>query len=323
MLTGKKMLFTGATGQAFRPAAEALAADNDVWCAARFSNPDVKGELEARGITTFAWTMGESSLDGLDEDFTHVVHAAPYRGQPDSNTAAQANAVGAGQLMNHCRGAEAFLFVSTFGVYAKPPSADHPLAESDLLGGHAPYAPTYPVGKMAAEGAVRSFAAVLGLPTTIARLNVCYGPTGWGGVPVEFFARVLAGEPLWLPTDEDDIWSSPISTDDVTGFMPALFEIASTEPTIVNLAGDTALRLTEYMRFFADEAGLPVEFVPSDQSRQSFCSDNTRRLELLGPCRVAWQDGIRRALDAFYPGAFDGPEGRSEVEVKANIWGQR
>jgi nucleoside-diphosphate-sugar epimerase len=318
-----KILFTGATGQALRPAAEALTADNEVWCLARFTNPEVKAQLEAKGIRTFPWTMGEGSLVGLDDDFTHVVHGAPYRGQPDSNTTAQANAVGAGQLMYHCRRARAFVFVSTFGVYAKPRSVDHPIAEGDLLGGCAPYAPTYPVGKAAAEGAVRAFAAVLDLPTTIARLNVCYGPTGWGGVPVEFFARVLAGEPLWLPPDAPDIWSSPISTEDVARFLPGLFDVASTAPTIVNLAGDDILRLTEYMRDLADEAGLAVSFVPSDESRQSFASDNTRRLELIGPCRVGWKEGMRAAIAAHYPGAFDGPEGRPVVEVKANIWGQR
>lgn len=322
MLSDKKILFTGATGQALQPAILKLAADNEVWALARFGDPDTRSDLEAQGVRTFAWTMGESTIDGLDADFTHVVHAAPYRGQPDSDTAAQANAVGAGQLMHHCRDAQAFLFVSTFGVYAKPVRADHPIAEADMLGGCAPFAPTYPVGKLAAEGAVRAFASVLGLPTTIARLNVCYGPTGWGGVPVEFFGRILAGLPLWLPTDEDDIWASPISTDDVTAFLPALFDVASTGTTIVNLAGDEAVGLREYMGVLAGDAGLEAEFVPSEESRQVFPSDNTRRVELLGRCAVHWRDGMRAAVEAHYPDGFD-PARRQPADVAPNIWGQR
>jgi UDP-glucuronate 4-epimerase len=323
MPSGKKILFTGATGQAFRPAAEALAADNEVWAAARFSNPETKAELEGKGIKTFAWTMGESSLAGLPEDFTHVLHAAPYRGQPDANTAAHANAVGAGQLMYHCRSAEAFIFISTFGVYKKPPTSGMPLDEEAMLGGHAPYAPTYPVGKLAAEGAVRAFAHVHELKTTIARLNVCYGPTGWGGVPVEFFGRILAGEPIWVPSDGTEIHASPISTDDVTRFIPRLWDVASTSTTIVNLAGDETVALREYMGWLAEKAELEIEFTPSDESRESFVSDNTRRKSLIGDCEVHWRDGMPRAIEAHYPGAFDGTGARPAAKVGANIWGQR
>lgn len=324
MLSGKKILVTGATGQAFRPAAEALARDNDVWSVARYSNPQVRDELEAQGIKTFTWTMGEGTLEGLDEDFTHVLHAAPYRGQPDSDTTAQANAVGAGMLMHHCRAAQAFVFVSTFAVYAKPPAPDHPVAEGDMLGGHAPYAPTYPIGKLAAEGAVRALARVLGLPATIARLNVCYGPTGWGGLPVEFFGRVLAGEPIWLPAGGHEIWCSPISTDDVTGFVPGLFDVASPSATIVNLAGDEAVTVTDFMTYLAERAGLPVEFQRDERARESFVSDNSRREALLGDCRVQWREGMPRAVEARYTGAFDGTGQRpSATTIEANPWGQR
>ncbi|KKD06681.1 hypothetical protein TN53_17670 [Streptomyces sp. WM6386] len=321
-MTDRKILFTGATGQAFRPAAEALAQDNEVWCAARFSDPAVRRHLESLGIRTVPWAMGADDTDGLPSDFTHVVHAAPYRGQPDSDTAAQVNAVAAGMLMHHCRTAEAFVFVSAFAVYKQPPTVDHLIVESDPLGGHAPYAPTYPIGKLAAEAAVRAFARVLGLRTTIARLNVCYGPSGWGGVPIEFFGRILAGEPIWLPEDGSDIWSSPISTDDVTMFLPRLWDVASTRPTIVNLAGDDALSLREYCTVLARWAELKVDFVPGAGSRQSFASDNTRRRSLIGDCRVGWEEGMRRAIEAHYPDAFGGTLTPTPRKTATNIWGQ-
>jgi nucleoside-diphosphate-sugar epimerase len=323
MLDDRKILFTGATGQVMRPVAQALAAGNEVWAAGRFSDPAVAEALRAHGVRTFAWTMGEGDLDGLPDDFTHVVHAAPYRGQPDSDTAAQANALGAGMLMHHCRAAEAFLFVSTFAVYAKPPTPQSPVAESAPLYGYAPYAPSYPVGKLAAEGAVRAFAGVLGLRTTIARLNVCYGPTGWGGLPVEFFKRIAGGEPIWMPADGSDIWCSPIATDDVTHFLPALMDVASTAPTILNLAGDEALNTREYVTWLADRAGIAVRFEPSEESRASFVSDNTRRRSLIGDCAVDWREGMTHAIEAHVPGAFDGSAVPAAGAVEANIWGQR
>jgi hypothetical protein len=80
--------------------------------------------------------------------------------------------------------------------------------------------------------------------------------------------------------------------------------------------------MRDYMTYLADQADLPVQFVPSDESRQSFASDNTRRTELLGPCRVAWRDGMQRAVEAHFPSASD-KDRRPVVDVRQNIWGQR
>jgi nucleoside-diphosphate-sugar epimerase len=157
---------------------------------------------------------------------------------------------------------------------------------------------------------------VLGLPTTIARLNVCYGPTGWGGLPVEFFGRALAGEPIWQPPGGSEVWCSPISADDVASFVPRLWEVASPATTIVNLAGDEATTVEEFMTYLATQAGLPVEFVEDDRARASFVSDNTRRLELIGPCEVDWREGMQRAVDAHFPG------GALPAAGAQNIWGQ-
>ena len=319
-LAGHKILFTGATGQVGRPVAEALATGNEVWCAARFADPEVRDALHARGIRTVAWSMEAESLDGLPRDFTHVFHGAPYRGQPDTDTAIQANAVATGRLMEHCRAARAFVFVSTFAVYQRPPAPDHPCAETDPVGGYAPYAPSYPIGKLAAEAVVRSYAATLGLPSTIARLNVCYGPAGWGGLPVEMFQRVAAGQPIYMPPDGGEMWSSPISTDDVIHFLPGLFDVASTAPTIVNLAGDDALTLRTYVNELAGRAGLTPEFVLDDRARAGFVSDNTRRCELLGRCIADWREAMARAIEAQVPGAFAGSPSADGV-VSANIWG--
>ena len=46
-MTGKKILIVGATGQLARPVAEALKADNEVWCVARFRDPAMRAELES------------------------------------------------------------------------------------------------------------------------------------------------------------------------------------------------------------------------------------------------------------------------------------
>ena len=110
-------------------------------------------------------------------------------------------------------------------------------------------------------------------------------------MPVELFGRVLAGEPIWIPLDGAEL-GTPISTEDVTDFIPALFDVASPSTTIVNLAGDEAVTITEFMTFLAQQAHLPIEIVRDDRARTPNPSDNARRKELLGDCRVHWRDGI-------------------------------
>ena len=64
MLEDRKILVTGATGQIAGPIAENFAKDNAVWCAARFSDPKRKAELEEMGIKTCVWDMdsGDASM---------------------------------------------------------------------------------------------------------------------------------------------------------------------------------------------------------------------------------------------------------------------
>jgi UDP-glucuronate 4-epimerase len=306
MVSDKKILFTGATGCALRPAAEAMAADNEVWCLGRFTDPAIEAELAAKGIRTAVWSMGEGPVRGIDDDFTHVVHGADPRGLGwhDFDASVQVRAAAAGSLMHHCRKAESFIFVSTFGVYARVPTPGQEVAEDYPLGGYTPFAPTYGVSKIAAEGAVRAFASVLGLPTTIARCNVVYSPTGGGGLPASYFGRLLNGEPIGLPDEARDVPCSPISADDITNFCEGLWDIARPAATIVNLAGDETTSVVEFMRQLGARAELPVRFVPDDLAPQTKVSDNTRRRELLGDCTVRWREGMPRAVAAHYPGAF-------------------
>ena len=85
MLEGHRVLVTGATGQVARPLAETLASHNEVWAAARFSDPEAKKELEARGIRTARFTLGDDDLSDLPDDefsfwLTSEIGVAPVPG---------------------------------------------------------------------------------------------------------------------------------------------------------------------------------------------------------------------------------------------------
>jgi nucleoside-diphosphate-sugar epimerase len=302
-LKGKKILVTGGTGQVARPVAEALAEHNEVWCLGRFGAPGVERELAERGITTWRWDMDDLSGDGLKgvpEDFTHVIHSAVRRGEDgDFNAAAEVNAVAAGRLMTHCRTAEAFLFVSTGALYARQ-TLDHRYTETDPVDGVADWLPAYPVGKIATEGAVRAFARVLDLPTTIARLNIAYGPGGYGGVPMLYFKRMLAGEPIPVPLDGQN-WCSLLHTDDLVAQVPALWRAATSPARLVNWGGDEPVGITDCIRHMEALTGVEAKLVPSEVTRETYQFDPTLRRELTGPCTVGWRDGIRRTLESLYP----------------------
>ncbi|MEU8515478.1 NAD(P)-dependent oxidoreductase [Kitasatospora sp. NPDC048722] len=307
-MRGKKILITGGTGQVARPVAEALAEHAEVWCIGRFGTPGVERALADRGIRTRHWDMADGSeraLAGLPRDFTHVLHSAVHRGEDgDFNATAEINAVATGRLMEHCRTAEAFLFVSTGALY-KRRTLDHAYTEDDPVDGSADWLPAYPMGKLATEGAVRAFARVLSLPTTIARLNIAYGPGSYGGVPMLYFKAMLAGQPIQVPLEGQN-WCSLLHTDDLVAQVPRLWEAAAAPATVVNWGGDQSVGVTDCIRHIERLTGVTANLVPSEVTRETYRFDPTLRRKLTGPCTVDWRDGIERTLRVMYPQYLDG-----------------
>jgi UDP-glucuronate 4-epimerase len=302
MLSDKKVLVTGATGQVARPIAERLAQDNEVWCAARFTDPSLKGELERLGIKTVQWDLAAQDNSNLPADFTHVLHSAAFMLTEDHEAAIKVNAEGTGLLMAHCKHAEAFVYVSAFAVY-KTQEPRHEYNEGDPLGNVTAYATAYPIGKIATEGAVRAVAHVLGMPVTIARLNIAYGVAGHGGVPVQYFDMMQRGVPIPVPPGRGN-YGSPIGEEDIArqGSGP-LFEIASVPATIVNWAGDDVVSATEMCDYLGEISGIAPHYQEDELAYDFFASDNTRRESLIGRCQVHWRDGVRRAIAARFPDA--------------------
>ncbi|MEU8763006.1 NAD(P)-dependent oxidoreductase [Streptomyces sp. NPDC048659] len=302
-MNGKKILVTGGTGHVAGPVAKALAQDNEVWALGRFGTPGSEDALRAHGITTFRWDMddtGDDALKGLPEDFTHVIHSAVNRGEDgDFNRAIEVNTVAAGRLMTHCRTAEAFLYVSTGALY-KRQTLDHAYREDDPVDGVADWLPAYPVVKIATEGAVRAYAATLGLPTIIARLNIAYGPGGYGGVPMLYFKRMLAGEPIPVPVEGQN-WCSLLYTDDLVEQVPHLWNAATVPATLTNWGGDESVGITDCVRHLEELTGVEAKLVPSEVTRETYQFDPTLRKQLTGPCKVGWREGIRRTVESMYP----------------------
>jgi UDP-glucuronate 4-epimerase len=293
VLSGERVLVTGATGQVALPITRALATGNRVTALARFRDAGARAELEGIGVRCLAVDVARDDLASVPDEFDVVLNLAVVKsGRFDLDLTANAEAVGL--LMARCRSARAFLHCSSTGVYA--PAGHHKLREVDPLGdNHRAIMPTYSIAKIAAEAVVRTSARQWGVPTTIARLNVPYGDNG--GWPAFHLAQILNGDPVALHPERPNEFN-PIHEDDLIAMIPALLSVASVPATIVNWAGDETVSIEEWCQYMAELVGKDASFVVTDRTIASVTTDNTRMHELVGPTTVPWRDGFARMVKA-------------------------
>lgn len=295
-MRGSKILITGATGQVATPIALAFAADNEVWGAARFTDPAARERLEQAGVRCAAVNMAAGDFTGLPADFDYVLNFAVAKsGRWDKDLAV--NAESAGLLMSHCRGVRAFLHCSSGAVYDPPD--DEPRTERTVYGdNHTPLLPTYSISKIAGEVVVATMARALGIPATIARLNVPYGDNGgWQRYHLEM---MLNGTPIPVPPGGPAVYN-PIHEDDIIAMIPKLLELASVPATTVNWAGDQFISIQDWCAYLGSLVGREPVFEESDRALRGNPLDVSRMHELIGTTTVDWRDGMRRMAAKFHP----------------------
>ena len=302
-IANSKILVTGATGQVARPIAQFLAQDNEVWCIARFTDAKLKAEVEALGIQTWSWTLGTDQFDGLPDDFDYVIHAACniHEVANDYGGSIAANAEGTAFLMHHVRKCKAFLFVSSLQVYADADHNSRLRLETDPLGCHARYAPSYSMGKVATEAVVRSLCRLYRIPTMIGRLGMAYGTAGHGGVPTMLFSQMRSGEPLKVPP-VGVAFCSLLHEDDIADQVAPLVQGAAVPAQIVNWCGDDGIDEIEMIRYVAGIMGMEpnLQEDPTAGFRGGI-GDVTGRKKFTGPCKVLWREGVKQSLQKRFP----------------------
>jgi nucleoside-diphosphate-sugar epimerase len=297
MLEGQKILVTGLTGNLGGSLAEALVADNEVWGFARYSR---QGQLEYwknAGVRTVVGDCSDGAFIGLPDDFDYVIHSAANTAPASFDDAMRDNAEGSALLMAHCRKAKAFLHFSAAAVYAKYPDLTRWYSEDDLTGsagmGH------YNGSKLAAEGAVRSMARHLELPTIICRMGVQYGVYRNGGLPGIFLKMMLNGQSITLPATQDNRHML-ISDDDVVRFLEPALKAASVPAITINFAGDEAVSSVELIEHLAELMGVEADYAFSeDLDYPTVKLDPTRRRAITGPCEVPWREGVKRMYEVM------------------------
>ncbi|QLL05283.1 NAD-dependent epimerase/dehydratase family protein [Mycobacterium vicinigordonae] len=292
-----KILITGATGQVATPIALAMAPDNEVWGIARFTDAAARAGLEQGGVRCETVNLAAGDFSGLPSDFDYVLNLAVAKsGRWDKDLGANADSVGL--LMAHCRTAKAFLHCSSAAVY-DPPDEEVRTERAALGDNHKPLFPTYSISKIAGEAVARTTARVLGVPTTIARLNVPYGDNG--GWPFYHMEMILGGVPIPVPPGEPARYN-PIHQDDIIASIPKLLAVASVPATTVNWAGDQIVSIQEWCHFLGTLVGREPVFIESEQALRGNPVDVTRLRELIGSSSsVDWRDGLRRLAAKSHP----------------------
>ena len=300
-LEGQRILITGPAGQIAFPLARRLAENNEVFGVARFSDPATRERCESAGIRTAVVDLADPDWSKTPESFDYVLHlAAVIVPGHDYDRSIEINAGGTGHVMSRFRNAKACLMMSTCGVYAPPADYSRPVEEGDPLGGSPqPYAPTYCVSKIAQEAVAKFAAREFGLPTTIARMNAAYGDNG--GFPAMVVDMVLGGVAVpVLPSGHGDV-CSPIHEDDIFDHVPGLLEAAAVPATITNWGGDEGVPVPELVAYVAEKLGREAKVSVGPEGIHQYWLDPSRRIELAGPCRVDWRDGVDRMIAARHP----------------------
>ena len=295
-LRGRRILVSGPTSQVGLPVVQALASDNEVFGLARLRQEADRERLRALGVTPLPVDLADGELSKVPADVDLVLHFAVVKsGAFDYDL--RANAEGAGRLLAHCRGARAFLHVSSGGVYqyagaAKPIAEDGPLGDN-----HRALLPTYSLSKIAAESVVRFAAREHGIPTTIARLSVPYGDHG--GWPWYHLMMMKAGHPVPVHPERPNLYN-PLHEDDLVAQIPALLAAASVPVTTLNWGGEPA-SIEDWCAWLGELTGLEPRFTETPQAFGSLQLDLSRLHERVPAARVGWRDGIRRMVRARNP----------------------
>ena len=300
MIAGEKILVTGVHGAVAFPLARALAADNEVWGAARFTDPATRAKVDDAGITAHAVDVAGGDFVGLPDDFTYVLHLAYFRGGTDAfEESFRTNAEGTGLLLQHCRNAKAALVMSSPVIYTPTDDPSHPHREDEPVGGmRAPWAATAPSAKVAEESVARFCARAFDLPVTIARLNTVYGPDP-RYMPSMNALAVARGDTV--VTRGEPCPHSPIHIDDMTRQLEPLLAAASTPATVVNWCGDDVVTQQEWSELAATVAGTTAEVtvreVPGAPCQN--VGDPTKRQSITGPCRSDFATAYRESVTAL------------------------
>jgi len=316
-----KVLVTGGTGFIGSHVVGALVARGEDIRALVRRESDV-AELERLGVELFYGDLtDESSLTGITEGVTHVIHLAGLLGgaKVPEQRYWDVNVTGTANLLAQFRGRplERFVHCSTTGVLG--PIADPPADESW------PINPSnlYELTKSKGEALVMRYGREAGMPVVVIRPGMVYGPGNlhllglFRAIEKGLFFLIGTGGSLLDPVYIDDVVQGLLLGLDCPQAVGGTYIIAGGRPvTVAELAQTIGKALGKvpyrfrlpvwaamWVAHWSDRLGGALGFDPPlTLSRVRFLTENRacridRARDELGYCpRVLIEEGIRRTV---------------------------
>jgi UDP-glucose 4-epimerase len=215
----------------------------------------------------------------------------------DPQRSERVNAYGTFVLLEAARqaGLERFLYASTVWVYGNAPGPEpHAEATPLVLPAH-----FYTATKLAGEMYCRSYSTLYGLPTTILRFGIPYGPRARPAAVVPaFVARALAGEALTIAGDGSQSRQFVYVEDLAEGMVAALTTGAAGE--VYNLVGEELVSVRQIAETVRELVGeVPILYGPERPAdlHIGVISGALAERELGWRAATPFSEGVRRYLD--------------------------
>jgi nucleoside-diphosphate-sugar epimerase len=290
VLSGKRVLITGASGVVAFPVAVELAKRNETHAVARFSDPEQKRRLELLGVRTITFDMANPDMSPLPQSIDVVINYGVL--PPTHPQAYEVNAGATGRLASRYRDCEAFVHGSTGSLYQY--QGERPLTENDPYGLHGGGGENYAASKIAAEFLLKHLSVEYNMPTVMVRIFSFYGPRG-GGV-TQRVDQVARGLPVSVYPGVRNV-HTPLYEDDYVEKTISAASIAKAPAEIINLGGSEAVTTQEYCEMAGELLGKKPTFVENGRSWPIW-ADTSKMAKLLGPSRISVREGVRRVIES-------------------------
>jgi len=260
-----------------RRAMDAAGVPGEVIGVARFSDPQLRGRLESRGIRTISADLLDPAAVGRLPEAPHVVFMAGRKfGSTGDEPLTWAMNVLVPARVAERFGRSRIVALSTGNVYPLTPADGRGPAEDDPVGPVGEYAQSC----LGRERVFQYFSARLGTPAVLVRLN--YAIDLRYGVLTDIAGRVASGRPVDLTMGRVNvIWQGDANA----AILRCLTHCAS-PPLVLNLTGPESHRV----RDLAGELGRRLDRRPvfsGQESPDALLSCAERYVRMFGPPRVS------------------------------------
>ncbi len=290
-MRGKKILITGASGFVGSTLARELCKTNKVYGLARFSDAELKRELESLGVICIAMDVLREDLGDLPNEVDYVFcQLVLIQGcEQNPNAAYATNAYFVGKLMQHCRNVRGIILGSTGAVY-RPSTV--PWREDGAIGPNS----TYSTSKFAGEVLGTFLSTLWDIPTCI--LRYFYPYSHWDGLIYRLAKRIVQGKPI--PVGKRQVsYYDPIHLTDCVRFTIQSAQLCSVPPKVLNVAGVDVVSWRDLVYSLSEALQVTPNVVEQDADEPAWLADISMLKELLGEPKVRLKEGIAEVVQAI------------------------